>query len=136
MLCRGLHSVTAVGNKLYLFGGAPQNGGMLNDLWVLDTATMQWTELHPEGELPHKRCSHTAVAMGTSIVFFGGSYYRCVRLTLSVRVTQRRLIWCGAMRHLCTCAFHSASSWHLLMRILSMLGRCDITTVMLLQHTL
>ena len=91
MLCRGLQSVTAVGNKLYLFGGAPQKGGMLNDLWVLDTATMQWTELHAEGELPHKRCSHTAVAMGTSIFFFGGSYYRCARLTLSVRVTQRRL---------------------------------------------
>lgn len=74
--CRGLHSVTAVGNKLYLFGGAPQKGGMLNDLWVLDVASMQWTELHPEGQLPHVRCSHTAAVMGTSIVIFGGSYYR------------------------------------------------------------
>lgn len=78
LLCRGLHSVTAVGDKLYLFGGAPQKGGMLNDLWVLDVASMQWTELHPEGELPHKRCSHTAVVMGTSIFIFGGSYYRYI----------------------------------------------------------
>ena len=88
MLCRGLHSVTAIGNKLYLFGGAPQKGGMLNDLWVLDTATMQWTELHPEGELPHKRCSHAAVAMGTSIVCFGGSYYRCVTVPLCAKNTR------------------------------------------------
>ncbi|KAL3157872.1 hypothetical protein ABBQ32_012283 [Trebouxia sp. C0010 RCD-2024] len=73
---RGLHSVTAVGSKLYLFGGAPQKGGMLNDLWLLDTASMQWTELQPKGQLPHVRCSHTAVVMGTSIVIFGGSYYR------------------------------------------------------------
>lgn len=78
ILCRGLHSVTAVDKKLYLFGGAPQKGAMLNDLWVLDTAIMQWTELHPEGELPHTRCSHTAVAMGRSIIYFGGSYYRLV----------------------------------------------------------
>ena len=75
---RGLHTVTAVGKKLYLFAGAPQKGGMLNDIWALDVGTMQWTELHPSSSepLPHVRCSHTAVAMGTSIVFFGGSYYR------------------------------------------------------------
>lgn len=81
--CRGLHSVTAVGSKLYLFGGAPQKGGMLNDLWLLDTASMQWTELQPKGQLPHVRCSHTAVVMGTSIVIFGGSYYR---YTLTSRI--------------------------------------------------
>lgn len=85
ILCRGLHSVTAVDKKLYLFGGAPQKGSMLNDLWVLDTATMQWTELHPEGELPHTRCSHAAVAMSTSIVFFGGSYYRFVTALLCLQ---------------------------------------------------
>ena len=74
--CRGLHTVTAVGNKLYLFGGASQKGQMQNDLWVLDLSTMQWTQLHPKGEAPHIRCSHTAVLMGQDIVFFGGSYYR------------------------------------------------------------
>jgi len=74
--CRGLHTVTAVGDKLYLFGGASQKGQMQNDLWVLDLSTMQWTQLHPKGEAPHIRCSHTAVLMGQDIVFFGGSYYR------------------------------------------------------------
>ncbi|KAL0052870.1 hypothetical protein WJX82_009025 [Trebouxia sp. C0006] len=73
---RGLHTVTAVGNKLYLFGGASQKGQMQNDLWVLDLSTMQWTQLHPKGEAPHIRCSHTAVLVGQDIVFFGGSYYR------------------------------------------------------------
>ncbi|KAA6425251.1 MAG: hypothetical protein FRX49_04746 [Trebouxia sp. A1-2] len=73
---RGLHTVTAVGNKLYLFGGASQKGQMQNDLWVLDLSTMQWTQLHPKGEAPHIRCSHTAVLMGQDIVCFGGSYYR------------------------------------------------------------
>lgn len=49
---------------------------MLNDLWVLDLDSMEWTELKPEGDPPHVRCSHTAVHMGSRIVFFGGSYYR------------------------------------------------------------
>lgn len=38
---RGLHSLTAVGGRLYLFGGAPQRGAMLRDLWVLDTGREQ-----------------------------------------------------------------------------------------------
>lgn len=50
----------------------------MNDLWALDLSSKEWTELHPEGEVPHIRCSHTAVAMGTLIVIFGGSYYRHV----------------------------------------------------------
>ena len=49
---------------------------MMNDLWVLDLSSMQWSQLHPKGDAPHIRCSHTAVLVGQSIVFHGGSYYR------------------------------------------------------------
>lgn len=80
--CRGLHSCTLVNGKLYLFGGASQQGKMMNDLWVLDLGSKQWTELHPEGNLPHIRCSHTTVAVGSSLVIFGGSYYRQVTMPL------------------------------------------------------
>lgn len=75
---RGLHSLTAVGDSLYLFGGAPKSGGMLNDLWRLDTAAerLEWQQLSPSGTAPHPRCSHTAVAVGSDIVFHGGSYYK------------------------------------------------------------
>ena len=84
--CRGLHTVTAADNKLYLFGGASQKGQMLNDLWVLDLGTMQWTQLQPQGKAPHIRCSHTAVLVGQDIIFCGGSYYRyCGVMTCPAR---------------------------------------------------
>jgi hypothetical protein len=75
--CRGLHSVTAVGSELYLFGGAPQRGPMLGDLWRLDTATrpLRWQRLAPAGPAPAPRCSHAAAALGHLIVILGGAYY-------------------------------------------------------------
>ena len=68
--------MTAIGNKLYLFGGAPKSGPMLNDLWKLDLGAMAWRRLQPAGEAPHVRCSHGAAAVGGDILFFGGSFYK------------------------------------------------------------
>ena len=64
--------------KLVLPAGAPKNGPMLNDVYALDTAadSLAWRPLNPGGQAPHVRCSHSAVAVGTDIVFHGGSYYR------------------------------------------------------------
>ena len=75
---RGLHSLTAVGSRLFLFGGAPQRGAMLDDLWVLDTAQqpLRWRALAPEGPRPPARCSHVAAALGQQLVVLGGAFYR------------------------------------------------------------
>lgn len=72
---RGLHSMTALGDSLYVFGGAPQQGPMMDDLWRLDLASMTWRELHPAGPKPHSRCSQVAGAVGRYVVFFGGAFY-------------------------------------------------------------
>ncbi len=113
--CRGLHTVTAVGDKLYLFGGASQKGQMQNDLWVLDLSTMQWTQLHPKGETPHIRCSHTAVLMGQDIVFFGGSYYRYCsigRPSGAAQVDMHMQVAYGCFPMLCwNIHKHSPSCW-------------------------
>lgn len=78
--CRGLQSLTAVDDVLYLYGGAPQKGPMLADLWALDTKTRQWKQLHPKpaanGWKPHARCSHGAAAMNGRLFFLAGSYYK------------------------------------------------------------
>lgn len=76
--CRGLHSLTTLGSQLYLFGGAPQRGPMLGDLWVLDTAQqpLQWQQLAPAGPAPPPRCSHVAAAVGKDLLILGGSYYK------------------------------------------------------------
>ena len=65
-----------------MIDGASQKSQMMIDLWVLDLSSMQWSQLHPKGEAPHIRCSHTAVLVGQSIVFHGGSYYRWALLQL------------------------------------------------------
>jgi hypothetical protein len=36
----------------YVFGGAPQSGPMLADLWRLDLAAWTWTQLQPRGAPP------------------------------------------------------------------------------------
>jgi len=74
---RFLHTVTAVDSTLWLFGGAPktQGGDYLNDLWYLDLEAdkLAWKKLKANGEVPSNRCSHTAAAVGTDIVFHGGT---------------------------------------------------------------
>lgn len=72
---RGLHTVLKAGNALYLYGGAPQKGPMLDDLWRLDLTTMQWTQLQPKGQTPHARCSPAAAVVGRYLVYFGGAFY-------------------------------------------------------------
>ncbi|GIL76905.1 hypothetical protein Vretimale_8628 [Volvox reticuliferus] len=88
------HQEPATGSKaisgsgvtaLYLYGGAPQTGPMFGDLWLLDTGSMTWRQLNPEGRTPPARCSHVAVACsggdgdggipGRYLIFIGGSYY-------------------------------------------------------------
>ncbi|GLI65268.1 hypothetical protein VaNZ11_008758 [Volvox africanus] len=71
---------------LYLYGGAPQSGPMFDDLWLLDSGSMTWRQLSPEGRTPAARCSHVAGAINDSdgdgggtagryLIFIGGSYY-------------------------------------------------------------
>eukprot|EP00878_Enallax_costatus_P003843 GHUV01004059.1.p1 GENE.GHUV01004059.1~~GHUV01004059.1.p1 ORF type:complete len:362 (+),score=97.55 GHUV01004059.1:149-1234(+) len=72
---RGLHSVVHIHNALYLFGGAPQSGPMLGDLWKLDLQSMQWQQLQPGGPSPHVRCSTAAGVVGSNVFYFGGAFY-------------------------------------------------------------
>lgn len=68
--------MTAVGNSLYIYAGAPKKGGMLGDLWQLDLEERRWAEVDAEGQTPYVRCSHGAAAVDRTIFFFGGSRYR------------------------------------------------------------
>ena len=72
VMCRGLHTVTAVNQQLWLFGGAPKSGPMLQDLWVLDIPSMTWSQPQLQGSLPHPRCSQAAAALGAKIYLYGG----------------------------------------------------------------
>ena len=49
-----------IGNRVVLFGGRGSSGD-LNDVWALDLATEQWSELETSTEGPSARFSHNAV---------------------------------------------------------------------------
>lgn len=69
-------TLTAVKEKLYLFGGQnPASGATFGDVMVLDTSTFVWTNLEVQGGLrPPARHSHSTVNAGDKfLVVFGGA---------------------------------------------------------------
>ncbi|KAF9979304.1 hypothetical protein BGZ75_009767 [Mortierella antarctica] len=69
--CRA-HSSTLVDNKrLYIFGGGdgPQ---YFNELYMLDTDTLTWTNPQTTGSRPCRRRAHTTCVYNNSIYVFGG----------------------------------------------------------------
>ena len=80
-----MRSVTAVGAKLFVFGGCYLDEVCFNDMRVFDTVADTWTDIgklakdHSESisAVPSVRGRHTAspikTADGTKIIIFGGS---------------------------------------------------------------
>ncbi|EFJ04618.1 hypothetical protein SELMODRAFT_432245 [Selaginella moellendorffii] len=68
---RDSHSSTAVGSKLYVFGGT--NGtSLLNDLFVLDNTTNTWGKPDVFGDVPASREGHSTSLIGDNLFVFGG----------------------------------------------------------------
>jgi hypothetical protein len=63
------------GHSLVLFGGWYQAGAertFYNDVWVLDTCTMDWTQQTVSGTAPIGRGGHEAVRVGNYMIIMGG----------------------------------------------------------------
>mmetsp|Transcript_655 Transcript_655/g.1124 ORF Transcript_655/g.1124 Transcript_655/m.1124 type:complete len:595 (+) Transcript_655:251-2035(+) len=65
------HAAAAVGTKLYIFGGS-QSNTHYNDLYVLDTETLQWDRPVCTGNPPSERGHHSCLSLGQYLVVFGG----------------------------------------------------------------
>ena len=64
-------------NAALLFGGRDNtavNGGYscFNDIHLLDLATLTWSEVKVQGEVPVTRCSHASTVVGLQLILFGG----------------------------------------------------------------
>lgn len=68
-----------VGNKVYIFGGEDKSRRAVNDLYVLDMDTLEWTKPEFEGPVPPARAAHIACTVEDRflVVFGGGSVARC-----------------------------------------------------------
>ncbi|KAG0494103.1 hypothetical protein HPP92_005097 [Vanilla planifolia] len=80
-ICKGIpptpresHTTTLVGeDKLVVFGGSGEGeANYLNDVHVLDLKTMTWSSPELKGDPPAPRDSHTAVAIGSKLLIYGG----------------------------------------------------------------
>ena len=71
---RESHSMTAVGAKLYVFGGF-DGARVLNDLYYFDVHAGLWSQLVHTGISPAARAGHSATALGVPahLIVFGGA---------------------------------------------------------------
>lgn len=77
---RSGHSLSAIGNKLYLFGGqwfeSLHQRHLFNDLYCFDTDTQTWSEILPSSPgafVPAARQRHAAQVIDNKLIIFGGS---------------------------------------------------------------
>lgn len=79
-------TLTAVGERLLMFGGRWGESTFLNDAWLYDIASSTWecvvesedtfsliSPVHPRGQRPCPRWAHSAVDFGRRVLIFGGS---------------------------------------------------------------
>ena len=77
------HTASVVGSNMVVFGGAGLDAEdrsiNLNDLHMLNTETMTWTEPTivpaPQVSPPQERRYHSACVVGDEMLVFGGQYY-------------------------------------------------------------
>ena len=68
---RSYHSLTAVGNKLYMFGGH-DGEKTLDELWSYDVGEAKWDYIPSFGINPSKRMGHAATSHGANLLIWGG----------------------------------------------------------------
>ena len=75
---RGNHAAAVVADKLWLFGGDANSGGVLqHTVWSLPLATggasVSWMAVSATGEPAPASCDHSAIAVGQRVLLLGGS---------------------------------------------------------------
>ena len=68
---RSYHSLTAIGNKLYMFGGHDGEKA-LDELWAFDSDQEAWEYIEIYGIQPSRRWGHAATSHGTNLLIWGG----------------------------------------------------------------
>lgn len=66
------HSAIAYEKKIFICGGEPDQFRQLNDIFYLDTTTLQWYKPQVTGDEPSARVSTTGCLIDSRIYYFGG----------------------------------------------------------------
>ncbi|KAL1918815.1 uncharacterized protein VTP21DRAFT_2837 [Calcarisporiella thermophila] len=69
---RGNHAMVKLGDYILVFGGKTNVLGADENIYILDTRTLQWKIPSIQGYKPKARLGHTATAIGQRMYVFGG----------------------------------------------------------------
>jgi leucine-zipper-like transcriptional regulator 1 len=90
---RANHCSAVLGRKLFIFGG--WNGQQrLNDVHVLDSDTMTWTQLAPRGVAPPPRAGMTLTRIGDRLYLYGGSGHGAKCFDDLQILDLKEMCWC------------------------------------------
>lgn len=70
------HTASAIGDKVYVFGGRNDKNGACNKIFCFDTSTFRWSAPAVSGHIPPARDGHSACVIGKKIYIFGGYVQR------------------------------------------------------------
>lgn len=66
-------TLSAVNDKLYLFGGLSENRGWVDDFYEFDIKSSKWTKIEDySGDAPSPRDKLSSSLIGTDVYYFGG----------------------------------------------------------------
>ncbi|XP_074339249.1 protein GLUTELIN PRECURSOR ACCUMULATION 3 isoform X2 [Apium graveolens] len=69
---RDFAAASAIGNRKIVMYGGWDGKKWLSDVFVLDTISLEWTELSVSGAPPPPRCGHTATMVEKRLLVYGG----------------------------------------------------------------
>ncbi|WJX13978.1 G protein alpha subunit [Trifolium repens] len=69
---RDFAAASSIGNRKIVMYGGWDGKKWLSDVYVLDTISLEWTELSVSGTLPQPRCGHTATMVEKRLLVYGG----------------------------------------------------------------
>lgn len=69
---RDFAAASAIGNRKIVMYGGWDGKKWLSDVFILDTISLEWTELSVSGAPPPPRCGHTATMVEKRLLVYGG----------------------------------------------------------------
>lgn len=69
---REFAAASAIGNRKIVMYGGWDGKKWLSDVYILDTMSLEWTELSITGSAPPQRCGHTTTMVEKRLLVFGG----------------------------------------------------------------
>ncbi|XP_066354084.1 protein GLUTELIN PRECURSOR ACCUMULATION 3-like isoform X1 [Miscanthus floridulus] len=69
---REFAAASAIGNRKIVMYGGWDGKKWLSDVYIMDTMSLEWTELAVNGSVPPPRCGHSATMIEKRLLIFGG----------------------------------------------------------------